>query len=197
MIEKKKMWELDRYMGLDETVAIVEDGKVLVSGENDFLSVPFGSKFYDTREDAEKARLEKAAYIKDMIPKVRKFIEYMSLLSPDKGFVKFERKDYLGNYAERSSYLQELNDEQKYSRKLETFIRSRMVNIGGCMIPFDGVRSIEWHAEDDDVEEYEDDGWKAILETAEDKYETENEIEVRLVKTLFGCNAGVYFVDDK
>ena len=32
MIEKKKMWELDRYMGLDETVAIVEDGKVLVSG---------------------------------------------------------------------------------------------------------------------------------------------------------------------
>lgn len=197
MIEKKKMWELDRYMGLYETVAIVEDGKVLVSGENDFLSVPFGSKFYDTREDAEKARLEKAAYIKDMIPKVRKFIEYMSLISPDKCVVKFERKDYLGNYAERSSYLQELNDEQKYSRKLETFIRSRMVNIGGCMIPFDKVMSIEWHAEDDDVEEYEDDGWKAILETAEDKYETENEIEVRLVKTLFGSNAGVYFVDDK
>jgi hypothetical protein len=121
----------------------------------------------------------------------------MSLLSPDKGFVKFERKDYLGNYAERSSYLQELNDEQKYSRKLETFIRSRMVNIGGCMIPFDGVRSIEWHAEDDDVEEYEDDGWKAILKTSDGEYETENEIEVRLVKTLFGSNAGVYFVDDK
>lgn len=197
MIEKKKMWELLSHLGVRETVAIVEDGKVLVSGENDFLSMPFGSKFYDTEEEAVEARAKKVAYIKDMIPKVRNFIEYMSHLSPDGDVVKFDREDYLGSYAKRSSFLQEYDDEQTYSRKLETFIRSRMVNIGGCMIPFDGVRSIEWHAEDDDVDEYEDDGWKAILKTSDGEYETENEIEVRLVKTLFGHNAGVYFVDDK
>ena len=197
MIEKKKMWELDGNLGINETVAIVEDGKVLVSGENDYLSMPFWSRFYDTEEEAVEARAKKVAYIKDMIPKVRNFIEYMSFISPDEGLVKFDREDYLGKYAERSSYFQEYDDEQDYSRKLETFIRSRMVNIGGCMIPFDGVRSIEWHAENDGVDEYDDDGWKAILKTSDGEYETENEVDVRLVRTLFGRNAGVYFVDDK
>lgn len=192
------MWELDYGLRVSEKVVLIEDGKVLAlshSGKRFSYSDPTSS-YYDTEKEAYEARDKKIEYIREMMPKVRKFIESMEFINCD-GVIKFDRSDYLGSRAKTTSYYKDYEDESTYAHKLETFIRSRMVNIGGCMIPFDGVRSIEWHAEDDDVDEYEDDGWKAVLETAEGKYETENEIEVRLVKIIFGCNAGVYFVDDK
>ena len=133
-----------------------------------------------------------------MIPKVKKFIESMDFRYELREKLGIERKDYLGSYGEdrRISYLDEYNEEQDYSKKLEVFIKSRMLNIDGYMIPIDQVREIQWYAIED-AEEYEPGQWKAVLTaTNGDEYSTNCVEDVRLIWATIGKCIGSRFIDN-
>ena len=133
-----------------------------------------------------------------MIPKVKKFIESMDLRYELREKLGIEKKDYLGCYGEdrRVDFLDEYNKEQDYSKKLEVFIKSRMLNIDGRMIPIDQVREIQWYAVED-AEECEPGKWKAVVSTANgDKYSTRCVEDVRLIWATIGKCTSTWFVDN-
>ena len=92
--------------------------------------------------------------------------------------------------------MDEYNEEQDYSKKLEVFIYSRMVYIDGLLIPIVQVVEIQWYAVED-AEEYEPDQWKAVLTTTNgDEYSTRCVEDVRLIWATIGKCISTWFVDN-
>ena len=203
MIEKKTAWAVTRDFEIIERVAIIEDGKVLMSKNPNDKDSEYGTgwdllRYFETEEMAKEWIENEEKSVRDMIPKVKKFIESMDFRYELRKKLGIEKKDYLGSYGEdrRSSYLDEYNEEQDYSKKLEVFIKSRMLNIDGRMIPIDQVREIEWYAIED-AEDYEPDQWKAVLTTNNgDEYSTSCVEDVRLIWATFGKCSGSRFIDN-
>ena len=202
MIEKKTVWAVNSDLEVSERIALVEDGKVLaakaaVDERYDGMLWQI-RKFFDTEEEAYKYVDDEKQYIRKMVPAVMKFIDRMDLRYDLLKRLGIKKKDYLGHYADgRSSYYKEYNDEQEYTHKLEAFIRSRMLNIGGCMMPVADVKQVQWYFSEERGDEYEDRDWLAELTMADGTTcKTGSETEVRLVKTVFGENSGIYFVDN-
>ena len=76
------------------------------------------------------------------------------------------------------------------------FIKSRMLNIDGRMIPIDQVREIQWYAIED-AEEYDPGQWKAVLTTTNgDEYSTNSAADVRLIWATIGKCIGSWFIDN-
>ena len=203
MIEKKTAWAVTRDFEIIERVAIIEDGKVLMSKTPNDKDSEYGTgwdllRYFETEEMAKEWIENEEKSVRDMIPKVKKFIESMDFRYELRKKLGIEKKDYLGSYGEdrRSSYLDEYNEEQDYSKKLEVFIKSRMLNIDGRMIPIDQVREIQWYAIED-AEEYEPDQWKAVLTTNNgDEYSTSCVEDVRLIWATIGKCISSWFIDN-
>ena len=203
MIEKKTAWAVTRDFEIIEKVAIIEDGKVLMSknpnGEDSEYDTGWGIlHYFETEEKAKEWIVNEEKSIRDMIPKVKKFIERMDSRYGLRKKLGIEKKDYLGSYGKDRSngYLDEYNEEQDYAKKLEVFIKSRMLNIDGRMIPIDHVRGIQWFAVDD-ADDYEPDQWKAVLTTTNgDEYSTGSVEDVRLIWATIGKCTGSWFIDN-
>lgn len=203
MIEKKTAWAVTRDFEIIERVAIIEDGKVLMSKNPNDKDSEYGTgwdilHYFSSEEKAKEWMENEEKYIRDMIPKVKGFIESMDCRYELHKKLGIEKKDYLGTYVEdrRRSYWDEYNEEQDYSKKLEVFIKSRMLNIAGRMIPIDQVREIQWYAVED-AEDYEPEQWKAVLTTTNgDEYSTGSVADVRLVWATIGKCIGSWFIDN-
>jgi len=202
MIEKKTLWAVHSDLEVSEMTALVEDGQVLAAktAEDERYDGTLWRirKFSDTEEIARKYVEDEEQHIREMVPAVMKFIDRMDSRYELLERLGIKKKDYLGHYADRgSSYHKEYNDEQEYTHKLEAFIRSHMLNIGGCMLPVADVKQVQWYFSEERGDEYEDSDWLAELTMADGTTcKTGSETEVRLVKTVFGENSGIYFVDN-
>lgn len=202
MIEKKTLWAVAADLEVSKTTAIVDDGTVIAEKHADFgfftgMSC-FGRRYFETEKKARKYAEDEELKIRDMLPVVKKFIMRMDESSALLRRLGFKKQDYLCGHADsRSSYYEEYAEEQEYSGKLETFIRSRMLNIGGYMLPMADVKRVMWSYHDENGDEYDDRDWLAELTMADGmKVKTGSAEEVRLVKTVFGGNSGIYFVDN-
>ena len=203
MIEKKTVWAVTRDFEIIEKVAIIEGGKVLMSKNPNGKGFEYGTgwdilHYCETEEKAKEWMENEEKSVRDMIPKVKNFIYSMDYRYELRKKLGIEKTDYLGSYGEdrRSGYRKQYNEEQDYSKKLEVFIKSRMLNIDGCMIPIDQVREVQWYAIED-AEDYEPDQWKAVLTTTNgDEYSTGSVADVRLVWATIGKCIGSWFIDN-
>lgn len=204
MLEKKTLWAVTRAFNIVQRKAIVDEGKILVSkhissGDDEYYpNDGVYLCYFDTYEQAKDYVENESAAIREMVPKVRRFIVKMDYYRLRKT-LGIERKEYLGSYAEKPDHDDDderYQDECKYAKMLETFILNRMLNIDGFFIPFDQVRHVKWFGkngyDDDDPE-----GWKAVLTmTNGDEFETCSKEEVRLVWAVFGKYVGQYYIDN-
>jgi hypothetical protein len=203
MIEKKTLWAVTRDLEIVERVAIIEDGKVLMSKKPDSKDSDYGTgwsllRYFDTKEMAKEWTENEEKFIRDMIQKVKAFVESMDSRYGLRKRLGIEKKDYLGFYGEdhRGDYWKEYSEEQDYAKKLEVFIKSRMLNINGRMIPIDQVREIKWYAVED-AEEDDPYQWKAVLTTTNgDECSTRCAEEVRLIWATIGKCLSTWFVDN-
>ena len=82
MIEKKTAWAVTRDFEIIERVAIIEDGKVLMSKNPNDKNSEYGTgwdllRYFETEEMAKEWIENEEKSVRDMIPKVKKFIESM------------------------------------------------------------------------------------------------------------------------
>ena len=204
MIEKKTVWAVTRDLRIEVRTAIVDDGKVLAAKATDkkdtsYNGCEFGvMRYFDTEEEAKKWAKEQEQEIREMVPKVKSFIERLDWMWDVREHLGINKEDYLGNYAIDSSDNARgwYDDECKYARKLETFIRSRMLDIGSRLIPIGDVKQVKWCGYEN-ADECEAADWKASITTKDDEeYETESEEDVRLIWATIGKVSGNWFVDN-
>jgi len=202
MIEERTTWAVTRDFEIIERVAIIKDDKVLISKNPNDKDSEYGKewvlRYFETEEMAKEWIENEEKSIRDMIPKVKEFIISMDFRCELRKKLGIDKKDYLGRYGEdrRSIYFDECNEERDYAKKLEVFIKSRMLNIDGRMIPIDQVREIQWYAVED-AEEYEPGQWKAVLTTTNgDEYSTCCVEDVRLIWATIGNCISTWFVDN-
>lgn len=204
-LTRKNLWRLRGDLSLEESDVVMneETGKVvfchtksgsycgLAYAEDELKDV----EFFETKEQAETAQKLEADNLKAMMPKVREFLMRMLYIEEDCPVMPFKREDYLGSYVvkEQSSYYKEFCREQEYAGRLETFIRSRMVNIDDQMVPIGDVKSVKWYLKEDG-DEYEDGDIQAELTLKDDtQIKTQSESEAKLCLFVFGRNQGPYF----
>lgn len=196
------MWAVTRDFEIAERVAIVDEGKVLMSkkpGSNDFCYTDGWDliRFFNSEESAKEWIENEENDIRAMVPKVRKFIDRMDSLWSVRDKLNIKKTDYLGRHGiEDDGYRQMFIDEMNYAKKLETFAKCRMLNIDGHMIPIDKVREVKWYgcnsADEDSPNE-----WRAVLTTANgNEYVTSSEEDVRLVWATIGKCADNWSIDD-
>lgn len=202
MIEKKTLWAVSRDLEVKPKIVIIDDGKVLAcknTEDEDYDGSLWGiSKMFDTEEEALAYAEKEKQHIRDMVPKVREFIGRMEFWDGLRERLGIKKKDYLGNCVGNCrEYYKEYRIESDYSEKLEVFVRSRMLNIGGWMLPVDDVKRVQWFFHNEDGDECDDFYWLAKLTMADGTtVNTGSEVEVRLVKAVFGKNSGIYYIDN-
>jgi len=204
-LTRKNLWRLRGDLSLEEDDVVMneETGKAVFchAKKGNYCGLTFTEEelkdveFFDTKEQAETARQLDVENLKAMMQKVRKFLMRMKHIQEDNSVMPFKREDYLGSYAEERhpSYYKEYCREQEYAGRLETFIRSRMVNIDDQMVPIGDVKNVKWYLKEDG-DEYEDDDIQAEL-TLKDgtRIKTQSESEVKICLFVFGRNQGPYF----
>ena len=74
---------------------------------------------------------EQEQEIRDMVPKVKRFIGRLDYMWDARERMGIKKEDYLGSYANDSGNNSRrwYDEEKEYAQKLETFIHSRMLNI--------------------------------------------------------------------
>jgi hypothetical protein len=204
MIEKKTMWALTRKLEIKEKVAIIDGGKLLAAKDVDakdteYKGDEYGVNVYrDTKEQAEMWLENIKAETREMVPKVKEFIDRMDLWWELREALGIKKEDYLDYYANRDNGDRQrcLDEEREYAKKLETFIHSRRLDISGHMIPIDDVKDVKWYGIDA-AEEYEPDEWKAVLTTKDGvSYTTCSKNDVRLIWATIGKVSGSWFIDN-
>lgn len=207
-LTRKNLWRLRGDLSLEEDDVVMneETGKAVFchAKKGNYCGLTFTEEelkdveFFGTKEQAETARQLDVENLKAMMQKVRKFLMRMKHIQEDNSVMPFKREDYLGSYAEERhpSYYKEYCREQEYAGRLETFIRSRMVNIDDHMVPIGDVKNVKWYLKEDG-DEYEDDNIQAEL-TLKDgtQIKTQSESEVKLCLFVFGRNQGPYFTGE-
>ena len=204
MIEKKTVWAVTRDLEIKAKTALVEDGQVLVAKDTDKKDTSYEGceygviRYFGTEEDAKKWADEQEQEIRDMVPKVKRFIDRLDYMWDARERMGIKKEDYLGSYANDSYNSSRLlyDDEREYAKKLETFIRCRMLNIDGHMIPIDEVKDVQWYGAEN-AEEYEADEWKAVITTKDgNDYATCSAEDVRLIWATIGKVSGSWFIDE-
>lgn len=207
-LTRKNLWRLRGDLSLEEDDVVMneETGKAVFchAKKGNYCGLAFTEEelkdveFFDTKKQAETARQLEVKNLRAMMPKVRKFLMRMMHIQEDNSVMPFKREDYLGSYAakEQSSFFKEFCREQEYAGRLETFIRSRMVNIDDQMVPIGDVKSVKWYLKEDG-DEYEDGDIQAELTLKDDtQVKTQSESEVKLCLFVFGRNQGPYFTGE-
>ena len=204
MIEKKTVWAVTRDLEIKAKTALVEDGQVLVAKDTDkkdtsYEGIEYGViRYFGTEEDAKKWADEQEQEIRDMVPKVKRFIDRLDYMWDARERMGIKKEDYLGSYANDSgnNIRRWYDDECEYAKKLETFIRSRMLNIDGHIIPIDEVKDVQWYG-GENAEKYEADEWKAVITTKDgNDYATCSAEDVRLIWATIGKVSGSWFIDE-
>lgn len=207
MIEKRTVWAVTSEYAVVPKTVIMEDGRLLCAKNPDaedtmYDGNEFGVRHYAaTEQEARQWIEERERSVRDMAPRVRKFLDQMYYDSAIRQRTGIEKKDYLGSYAADCDCTSSRGDwydkEQEYTKQLETYIKSGMLTIDGYMLPASEVRRIKWYGHSG-AEEYEPDEWQAELTTADGHTcKTDSANEVRLIWAVFGktYDRG-YYVDD-
>lgn len=203
MIKKKTMWAVTHDLEIETKTVIVEDDKLLAAKDASCKDGDYRGKeyyvigYFNTEEEAKNWVEDELQTIRDMVPKIKKFIDRLDYSGLRKK-LGIEKVDYLGSYGKdhRNGYYQNYKNECEYAEKLETFINSRMLNIARRMIPIDQIREIQWYAIEE-AEDYEPSQWKAVLKTKSDgECATCSEEDVRLIWATIGKCIGSWFIDN-
>lgn len=204
MTEKKTVWAVTYKLEIKEKVAIFEDGKLLAAKDVDAKDTEYNGKernvkvYSETKELAEKWVEDTKTETREMVSKVKEFIDRMDLWWELREALNIKKEDYLGRYADSDNGNRQrwLEEEREYAKKLETFIHSRRLDISGHMIPIDDVKDVQWYGVDA-AEEYEPDEWKAVLTTKDGvSYTTCSMNDVRLIWATIGKVSGLWYVDN-
>ena len=108
MIEKKTVWAVTRDLEIKAKTALVEDGQVLVAKDTDKKDTSYEGceygviRYFGTEEDAKKWADEQEQEIRDMVPKVKRFIERLDYMCDARERMGIKKEDYLGSYANDS-----------------------------------------------------------------------------------------------
>lgn len=203
MIKRETMWAVTRDLEIKEKTVILEDGKILAAKDIDANNTEYdGDEFevksyHKTKNDAaewiEKVKKETL----ELVPIVKRFIVRMDAWWQLADKLGIKKDDYLGKYAIQAYSYEDLYDrEHNYAEKLETYIKSKMLNIGGYMIPVDQIKDIEWFGVEN-AHEDEEDEWRAVIHTKDDiEVATDSREDVRLIWATIGKVSGTWFIDD-
>ena len=204
MTEKKTVWAVTYKLEIKEKVAIFEDGKLLAAKDVDAKDTEYKGNernvkvYSENKKEAEKWVKDTTTETREMVSKVKEFIDRMDLWWELREALGIKKEDYLDYYANRDNGDRQrcLDEEREYAKKLETFIHSRRLDISGHMIPIDDVRDVKWYGVDA-AEEYEPDEWKAVLTTKDGvSYTTCSKNDVRLIWATIGKVSGSWFIDN-
>lgn len=203
MIKRETMWAVTRDLEIKEKTVILEDGKILAAKDIDANNTAYdGNEFevksyHKTKNDAaewiEKVKKETL----ELVPIVKRFIVRMDAWWQLADRIGIKKEDYLDKYAIQPYSYEDLYDkEHNYAEKLETYIKSKMLNIGGYMIPVDQIKDIEWFGVEN-AHENEEDEWRAVIHTKDDiEVATDSREDVRLIWATIGKVSGTWFIDD-
>lgn len=203
MIKRETMWAVTRDLEIKEKTVILEDGKILAAKDIDANNTEYdGNEFevksyFKTKNDAaewiEKVKKETL----ELVPIVKRFIVRMDAWWQLADKLGIKKEDYLGKYATQPYSYEDLYDrEHNYAEKLEVYIKSKMLNIGGYMIPVDQIKNIQWYGVQN-AHEDEEDEWKAVIHTKDGiEVATHSVEDVRLIWATIGKVSGTWFIDD-
>ena len=129
MIEEKTLWAVTSSLEVREKTAIVDDGKLLAvktsgSKDTEYNGYEFGVlKYLDTEEEAKQFAADEERYIRDMVPRVKKFISRMYFCGKLRERLGIKKEDYLDSYGNdnyRENARRWYEDECEYAKKLES-----------------------------------------------------------------------------
>lgn len=196
MIEKRTMWLIDLdfphikeycttvYMNT-ETNAVEfyeEDGDCFKPSDS--------THFYNTQFEALAALNERRQEIRNMMPKVKDFIEMMEGVYSNNDF-KYSKEDYLGSYAhlKRWSYEEDYNNLHSQYRRLLLVVHNGVMNVNAETFKVSEIDRIEWNkvntTKDGKEEEYR--AATIILKDGH-KIRTRKPSEYAVIEDLFGDN---------
>ena len=172
------MWMVDRLTCLSEVLALLDaDGKISMFHLEDGVYTPCKDfHFFDTEQEARKWRKE---YIETLYAKMKQckdLIEELDCLYPTYDF-PFDKKDYLGPYADRQDYKSEYILYKNICQILSVALTAKMLNIRGRSIPLTEITKINWHDKE-----------KATLVLKDGSVTTDSEAEYDAIQMIFGAN---------
>jgi hypothetical protein len=136
-------------------------------------------RYFNTLQEANEYVAKRQEYLRSKFSEVKEFLEEMDCV--DSNYFKFDKKEYLGRYAEDNTpkWLRRERDAYRDEAGLLKYIaRSRHFNVNGETINIDEVVHIIWHKED-----------KATLVMRDGhKVTTFSEAEHDVVVDMFGSN---------
>ena len=146
---------------------------------DDWLHTYERERYFNTLQEANEYVAKRQEYLRSKFSEVKEFLEEMDCVDSD--YFKFDKKEYLGRYAEENTpkWLRRERDAYRDEASLLKYIaRSRHFNVNGETINIDEVVRIIWHKED-----------KATLVMRDGhKVTTFSEAEHDVVVDMFGSN---------
>lgn len=156
----KKMWLVEASLKIKEIVAMYDEVKDIVicyvykeyfDEENpqnicEWYSPYEHETFYKTEGAAIDYRNSMREELKEMMPKVKAFIKRMDNVESNEDF-KFEKRDYLGDYAESSSsfYERQYDELKAKYRRVMLVVKNGMMNINADTFKVSEVVRVEWN----------------------------------------------------
>ena len=205
-MQKKIMWVIESDLTIKEIVAMVDEVKNEIlcyaykdefdstECKPDWMNTYDDEQYFDTECQAVEARNQFIREAKDMMPRVRKFVNRMYDIKEDNEFLSHKREDFLGCFAldpeDEHYYRKRLSFEQSVNKSLVMAFKSGLLNINAETIRIDDVVRIEWGK----YEDVDKDGNKITGETAtlvlhdDKKLRTRSRVEYCLVEYIFGEN---------
>ena len=146
---------------------------------DDWLHKYERERYFNTLQEANEYVAKRQEYLRSKFSEVKEFLEEMDCVDSD--YFKFDKKEYLGRYAEDNTpkWLRRERDAYRDEASLLKYIaRSRHFNVNGETINIDEVVRVIWHKED-----------KATLVMRDGhKVTTFSEAEHDVVVDMFGSN---------
>ena len=146
---------------------------------DDWLHTYERERYFNTLQEANEYVAKRQEYLRSKFSEVKEFLEEMDCVDSD--YFKFDKKEYLGRYAEDNTpkWLRRERDAYRDEASLLKYIaRSRHFNVNGETINIDEVVRVIWHKED-----------KATLVMRDGhKVTTFSEAEHDVVVDMFGSN---------
>ena len=191
MIEKRTMAVVESSHRVKPIMAMYDNEKQEVVcyqyvKENDdeddceewYQNYPF-ERYFKTLQEANEYVAKRQEYLRSKFSEVLEFIKEMD--SAEGKFFKFDKKEYLGGYAENNNrdWLKDERDEYKAEASLLCSIaRTRHFNINGETINIDEVEYVLWH----------DDNKATLCMDNGHKVKTYSDVEFKVVEDMFGSN---------
>lgn len=203
-MEIKKMWLVEASLEIKEIVAMYDEVKDIVYCyvyKDDFNEEspesisewypPYKYEtFYKTEGAAIDYRNAKREEFKEMMPKVKAFIERMERVESTDDF-SFKKEDYLGEYASRCDdwYERQYSEMRARYRRIMLVVKNGMMNINADSFKLSEVVRVEWNSV-----KYMKDGKQQTKEAATvvlkdgRKMRTRDKAEYEVVQAFFGEN---------